>query len=142
MKKKIESYQIKESGYHPFLIRDGWQVAQLNYAPEQHIEAITKIDVHHNTDEVFVLLKGCAVLIAASLLDNKVSYQLELMQPNKVYNIPKGTWHNIAMEEESELLIIEKSNTHISDFEYFHLDDLQCQELHREVKKLLTLKSN
>ena len=47
----IETYQIKENGYHPFLIREGWQVAQLNYMPEQHIDNITRLDVHHLTDE-------------------------------------------------------------------------------------------
>ena len=31
----IEAYYCKEKGYHPFLIRDGWQVAQLNYV-EKH----------------------------------------------------------------------------------------------------------
>jgi len=43
----IEIYKIKESGYHPFLIREGWQIAQLNFLEEQRINNIKKVEVHH-----------------------------------------------------------------------------------------------
>lgn len=132
----IESYEIKDNGYHPFIIREGWQVAQLNYMPEQHIDAITRLDVHHETDEVFILLKGDAVLIAASIENGNVEYEMELMQCYRTYNIPKHRWHNIAMKEGCELIIVEKSNTHISDFEHFDLNKVQRKALRTAVKQL------
>lgn len=131
----IESYNKKEKGYHPFLIRDGWQVAQLNYMPEQHIDNIKKLDVHHLTDEVFVLLKGKAVLISAQIDKDKVKFDVELMKPNITYNIPVDTWHNIAMEKGCEVLIVEKSNTHLGDFEFYPLDKEKKQEMDALVEK-------
>ena len=80
--KLIEQYHTTENGYHPFLIRDGWQVAQLNYMPEQEIENIKKLDVHHFTDEVFILLKGNAVLITAKIEGDEIEFDMEKMQPN------------------------------------------------------------
>ena len=68
MAKTLEKYEIKESGYHPFLIRDGWQVAQLNFDINQEVENIKKLDIHNHTDEVFILLKGTAVLITATCI--------------------------------------------------------------------------
>ena len=135
----IEAYHIKENGYHPFIIREGWQVAQLNYMPEQEIENITKLDVHHLTDEVFVLLKGNAVLIAASIVDGLVDFTMELMKPNTTYNIPKGTWHNIAMAKGCETLIVEKANTHVSDFEFYQLNETKLVEMRSSVSKLLNM---
>lgn len=132
----IESYTITDKGYHPFLIRDGWQVAQLNYVPEQDIDNITRLDVHHETDEVFILLQGHAVLIAAAVEGKEVTFEMELMEPNKTYNIPKGLWHNIAMTEECQLIIVEKSNTHISDFEHHDLTVKQCKEMRNSVYEL------
>lgn len=117
----MEVYKIKEPGFSPVLIRDGWQVAQLNYTIDQHIENIDKIEVHRETDEVFVLLKGDAVLILAEFENGIPQFKMESMNPLSVYNIPKNTWHNIAMKEGSEVLIVEKSNTHLSDVEYFKL---------------------
>ena len=61
----IEKYSYKGEGYDPFLIRNNWQVAKLNYMPGQGLTDIIKIDKHSETDEVFILLKGIAVLIAA-----------------------------------------------------------------------------
>ncbi len=133
MRKMIEAFEIKDQGYHPFLIRNGWQVAQLNYTPDQHVDAIKGLDVHHETDEVFILLKGYAILIAATIESHDVQFEMELLKPNITYNIPKGTWHNIAMVEGCELIIVEKSNTHISDFEHHDLNEAKCEELHSKV---------
>ncbi|MBD1260085.1 hypothetical protein HZY62_05775 [Maribacter polysiphoniae] len=119
--KLIEQYHIGDKGYHPFLIRDGWQVAQLNYMPEQEIGNIKKLDIHHLTDEVFILLKGKAVLITAKIEGDEIEYDVELMQPNITYNIPVETWHNIAMDVDCEVIIVEKSNTHEGDFDFFDL---------------------
>ena len=131
--KLIEQYQISDNGYHPFLIRDGWQVAQLNYTSEQEIGNIKKLDIHHLTDEVFILLKGTSVLIGAEIKEDQVEFEVELLKPFVTYNIPAGTWHNIAMEKGSEIIIIEKSNTHLADFEYFQLRKNKQEELKRIV---------
>ena len=137
--KLIEQYQISDIGYHPFLIRDGWQVAQLNYMPEQEIGNIVKLDIHHLTDEVFILLNGKAVLIGAEINGNDVNFEVELMKPNITYNIPVGTWHNIAMSTDCEIIIIEKSDTHIADFEFFPLSDEKKNEMEILVKNCVDL---
>ncbi|PKQ64845.1 hypothetical protein BZG02_03055 [Labilibaculum filiforme] len=134
----IEKFEVKEEGYHPFLIREGWQVAQLNADENQKIENITRLDVHFHTDEVFLLLKGEVVLITASIQDNKPKYELELMQAGVTYNIPKNTWHNIAMQEGSEVIIIEKSNTHLADFEFHNLSENELVELRSKVSEIYT----
>jgi mannose-6-phosphate isomerase-like protein (cupin superfamily) len=125
----IEKYAIEESGYHPLLIREGWQVAKLNYIVTQNVENIDKLDLHNHTDEVFILLKGRAVLVGATIEENHSEFIVELMQPGIVYNIPQKTWHNISIEDGCEVLIIEKSNTHLSDVEFFYLSVSKKDEL-------------
>ncbi len=118
MKTQIETYRAEEGGYHPFLIREGWQVAQLNYMSAQEVQNIDKLEAHHQTDEVFVLLTGNAVLITAGSTMDEPDFILQSMRSGVTYNIPKGTWHNIAMQPGSEVLIVEKSGTHLHDVEY------------------------
>ena len=132
----VESFTIKENGYHPFLIRDGWQLAQLNYTDEQHIDQIKKLDVHLKTDELFVPIAGHAILITANIDNTEPDFEIEYLQPNKMYNIPKNVWHNIAMEPGSKVLIAEKANTHISDFEFFQLSPQKQEELRNKVNQL------
>lgn len=130
----MQKYNIKEEGYHPFVIEKDWQLAKLNYMEAQRIDNIFQLDVHLETDELFIAIAGKAVLIAANIVENKPQFEILPMKVNQIYNIPKGVWHNIAMEEGSEVLIAEKANTHISDFEHFALSNAKKEELKRLVK--------
>ena len=133
----IESYSVKKAGFSPFLIREGWQVAQLNFIEDQHINNIDKIEVHHDTDEVFILLKGRAVLISVDIKNDVLTFSADLLKPFITYNVPKNVWHNIAMEEGCKILIVEKSNTHVNDVEYLQLNNTQIHDLKIETKKIL-----
>lgn len=129
----IETYYTKNHGYHPFLIRNGWQVAQLNYTPEQDIQNITRLDRHNQTDEAFILLRGDAVLVAAEVHEHGMEYHMEHLKPMVTYNIPRTVWHNIVMRENCEIIIVEKSNTHIDDFEHFDLEPSELQVFRSKV---------
>ncbi len=133
--KLIQTYRYDGQGYDPSFISDGWQVAFLNYAPAEALESIVKLDIHHQTDEVFVLLEGHAVLIAATIAET-IEYDLVDMLPCVFYNIPRNTWHKIAMSEGSRVCIVEKSDTHVSDFEFHDLSLLEQKELQQAVKQL------
>ena len=47
----IETYFHAGPGYEPFLVRAGWQVAQLNFFPEQGAAHINRVERHAHTDE-------------------------------------------------------------------------------------------
>lgn len=132
----IEKYKIEGSGYHPFFIREGWQVAQLNADDEQKVENIDRLDIHNHTDEIFILISGRAVLISATVIDNEPIFNLEFMKPGITYNIPGKTWHNIAMQEGCQVIIVEKENTHLHDFEFLELDKEKKYELVEKVNEL------
>jgi len=137
MKQIIEEYTHSGIGYNPFLIRNNWQVAQLNHVTGQGLEDIEKIDVHLNTDEVFILLKGQAVLIAAEKNEDQISFQMIKMKEGVTYNVPKMTWHNIAMAEDAQIIIVEDANTHLGDFEYYYMNTDQKKEMYDGIKEIL-----
>lgn len=135
--KLIESYRHDGEGYDPCLISDGWQAAFLNYADAESLGQIVKLDIHHETDEAFVLLEGHSVLIAAAIENDKIDYDLIDMEPCVIYNIPKETWHKIAMQKGSKVCIVEKANTHIGDFEFYDLSAEQMKDLQDAVNQLI-----
>lgn len=164
VKSKIEKYEHAGPGYDPFLIRAGWQVAQLNHLDEQDLEGIAKIDMHRLTDEVFILLRGTAVLIAAhpsgaakknensdlsvalvesgnsdlsgaSVENGKLDYECILMRPGITYNIPAGTWHNIAMDKTASVIIVERNDTHLGDFVFRQLSPAEGEELRQKIRR-------
>ncbi|TKG93887.1 hypothetical protein EYV94_14100 [Puteibacter caeruleilacunae] len=136
--KIIDTYQHTSQGYDPYLITNQWQVAQLNHAPEEELNSINCLDIHYKTDEVFFLIEGTAVLIAAQIKDDTITYDLQLMKPGITYNIRKNIWHKIAMQPNAKVLIIENSNTHIDDYEFYYLSQNQIEDLRTEVNQLIT----
>ena len=136
----IEQYFYDDKGYNPYLIQDNWQVAQLNYVEKHGLDDMDSIEVHKETDEVFILLKGRAVLIAVNVeKDKSLFYEAVNMQQGVSYNIPKGVWHNIAMDKDTQIIIVEKSNTHINDCTLWYLTDSERKKLYQSVKDVLWL---
>lgn len=129
--KIIDIYDHTEEGYQPLLITDRWQVALLNYSDFETVDRIDRLDIHHQTDEVFVLQKGHAVLIAAEIRGEEITYETVDMQPGKVYNIRREVWHRIHMQPGSQVLIVEDKDTHVGDFEFY---DLSADQKHRLVE--------
>jgi len=135
--KQMEIYIHEGIGYNPVLIREGWQVAKLNPLPGHGLDEIDKIEVHNATDEVFILIRGIAVLIEADIKNDTIEFYPVLMKPGIIYNIPQGRWHNIAMGDDAELIIVEKDNTHLNDCIYKELDKQQQEELKQLIRKQL-----
>jgi len=133
----IQTYLHTGEGYNPFFIKDNWQVAQLNYVDPQDLYGIKKMDMHQHTDEVFVLTAGRAILIAAHLLADNFSFECINMDIGTTYNIPINTWHNIAMDKDASLIIVEKNNTHITDCIYKPLNEAEQNKLNAIIKNKL-----
>ena len=133
----IEQYCYTGKGYHPYLIREGWQVAQLNHVEKHGLDDIDSLEVHRETDEVFILFEGTAILIAAEMEDDYISYEVINMCKGVTYNIPQGKWHNIAMDRDARMIIVEKSDTHLNDCTLFSLDDSQKEVLYQKIQEVL-----
>ena len=131
----IESYDINEQGYHPFIIRDSWQVAKLNYTDELHISNLDHLKIHQNIETAFALLRGKAVLITINNYDKNPSFSIKLMKRGTSYFIPKKTMYAIVMEESSEMFIVENSNTPDKDPKEYWLNEEQLHLIRSAVKE-------
>ncbi len=116
--KDIEKYNWTKEGYDPFLISDGWQVAYLTCVDEHRLDDLIDMEVHKETDEVFICLEGKGILLTADYSGETAEIKALLMENGVTYNIPAGVWHNISMDEKAKIIIVEKSNTHNNDGEH------------------------
>lgn len=115
MKYGVEVYDYKGEEYKIAMSYGKWRVAYLNHADTFVEENFEKIERHNETDEVFVLLKGSAVLIIGEEL-NRIE-----MEPHKIYNVPKGVWHHIFTKEGTSVLIIENEDTGDKNSDYLYI---------------------
>ena len=110
----IDIYSPDKDGYEVKHIFGAWRVAYLRYA--ERFDTITYLERHLETDEIFVLLQGKAVLL------HGVNIEKTQMEFNKIYNIPKGEWHNIKVSEDALSLIFENADTSKVNSEYMPIN--------------------
>lgn len=108
-------YEVKKcncKGYNRVIEYADWVVANLASCEDTNINSITSFQKHLETDEVFILLEGkaCLIVLEGDKFDvnNLTFINLEY---NKCYNIKKNTFHQHILGDNSNLCIIENSNT-------------------------------
>ncbi len=122
----MQVFDWQGEGYQPLLFSHDWQVALLNWEPIFDLDKVGEIERHLQTDEVFVLLKGRAVLFT---IDEAGQMLVEDMRLNTVYNVTQGSWHNLVSTRDASWLIVENRDTHLGDTELARLDEAQRNEL-------------
>lgn len=110
----LEIYEWAGEGFAPLVFTEGWQAALLNWEPLFDRRNLDEIERHNHTDEVFVLLRGRAVLFTRPDGDALAAVE---MDTNKIYNVPAGVWHNLLTTRDVSFLIVENRDTHLNDTE-------------------------
>jgi mannose-6-phosphate isomerase-like protein (cupin superfamily) len=105
-------------GYRPVVDHGFWRVAILNYSEDGRPEKLESVERHNATDEVFVLLKGQAILFLGDGLFSPECLLPQAMEPGKIYNVKKGIWHTIALSQDASILIVENRDTDISNSDF------------------------
>jgi len=109
----LEVHNYDGDGYMPLVFFDGWQAALLNWEPLFDLANAGEIERHNQTDEVFVLWRGRALIFVS----DGERLQAQEMQPGAIYNVPKGVWHNLLARREASWIIVENRDTHLGDTE-------------------------
>jgi len=98
----------------------------LNYEDIMGLDRAIEIERHVKTDEVFILLKGQA---AFYLVAEGQPLQVLELKPGLVYNVIKGTWHNLLATQDAAFAIIENRDTDKFDTEIRQLTDQEHQSM-------------
>ena len=106
----IDIYSPDKDGYEVKHTFGAWRVAYLRYAErfDRMVYGFMKMPNFSNKRKV----DG----------ENIEKTQMEL---NKIYNIPKGEWHNIKVSEDALILIYENADTSKFNSEYMPIN-VQC----------------
>ena len=109
--KLLEIKQYRGEGYKPLIDFETWRVAVLKYCDELLPENISALQRHDESDEVFILLQGNCTLFIADGKEKVETIYHQPMEPLKLYNIKKSTWHSHTLSKDAVVLIIENVDT-------------------------------
>lgn len=134
----LEITTFDGEGYKPLIDFDCWRVAFLRYIDELLPENIVNAEKHLETDEVFVLLAGKAVLIIGSGDDEVLEMTPYTMEPYILYNVKQNAWHNIVMSQDATILLVENRNTSRVNTAYYDLNSDQRHFIQQVAQGLLS----
>lgn len=123
-------------GYQPIVDYDAWRVAILRYHPELEPDAITTMQRHDETDEVFVLLSGRFILFLGDGTDEIGAIHAVDLEPLKAYNVKKGTWHTHTVSHGATVLIVENRDTQAANSPILSLTTAQRATIVEQTKLL------
>lgn len=97
----LDVYDYQGAEFARMFAGDGWQVSYLTHGPR--FGKPTYIERHLATDELFVLLVGEATLYVGE------DPRPVRMEPGKLYNVRRATWHQIAVAPGTKVLVVENT---------------------------------
>ena len=121
----IDILEYNGEGYKPLVDFGTWRVAFLRFIDEIIPENIQRLERHVETDEVFVLLEGKAVLFIGEGEQEVKQLVSIVMQPGKLYNVRKNTWHCCVLSHDGTILLVENCDTGPDNTDYIDLDASQ-----------------
>ena len=101
----IEVGKIEKSGFCPQVIFEGFKTAFITYSEDYGERKIFKR--HLETDEVFVLIDGGAVIFT----HEGGAVVATPLERGRSYNVKKSTWHHVQVTSDALLFVVENSNT-------------------------------
>ena len=119
------------AGYKPLVDYDTWRVAILNYGPDLEVSAITRMQRHNETDEVFVLLAGRCLLFTGEGEGRVERVFAEDLRPGLLYNVRRGVWHHHTLSPDAKVLVVENRDTTYDNSPFTDLTAEQRAELAR-----------
>jgi len=117
----LEIIEYHGEGYQPLVDYGDWRVAMLRFLEKLQPEQVDSMERHKETDEVFVLLRGQAVLILGGNRLQVEDISLYAMEPGKVYNVKHSSWHTILLSRDASVLLVENRDVSPHNSEYVRL---------------------
>jgi len=127
--KLLEVREHLGPGYKPLVDFESWRVAILNFADDLRVENITRMQRHNETDEVFVLLKGCCILFIGEGDEAVTTIHAQELESGKLYNVRKGVWHHHTLSEDAMVLVVENFDTTYGNSPFCALTEAQLGEI-------------
>jgi hypothetical protein len=114
----LEIREFTGFGYQPLIDFGAWRVAILRYIDDMIPARIDQVERHNETDEVFVLLEGQAVLFLGEGDKQVEKLHPHVMEPKKMYNVKRGAWHCAVLSRDASILLVENCDTRTANSDY------------------------
>ena len=109
----------KKDGFDTIIKNECFKCAFITHSPAYAFGAVEEMKRHNATDEIFVLLKGRAVML---IYENGEFAEYEL-SAETAYSVHSKTYHYLAVSEDALVFVTERADTDSSNSEILRLEN-------------------
>lgn len=137
MAELIQIFAHEGEGIREVYDNGTWLVSIKNWREANSPEKIARLELHHTTDQQFILISGKAcLLLAPTDMDENTEVQVLPLEAGKVYNLPTGTWFNNVLSKDCKLVYCEGSDV-VENSEYRPMSSHQIQAVQEKLTQFL-----
>ena len=135
---KPEIFENNAEGIKQVYRNNEWSVSIKNWKPDNDIDGVEKLEIHHTTDEQFILVAGKALLITADEADGGfTNIELTPMEIGKVAHVGMGQWFYSITQKDSKIVYIQRSDCSMENSEIKYMTPEQVKAVQAEAARLL-----
>ena len=133
---KPDVYENNGEGILCVYKNEKWLVSIKNWKPDNDIDGIAHLEIHHSTDEQFILAGGKAILITAEKEEDGFQIELTLMEQGKVYNVPKECWFYSITQKDTRMMYVQDSNCSMENSDFCDLSRDEIAYIQTNARRL------
>ena len=112
------SKKAEKEGFSVAFKNENFKCAFIKHSESYSFGRVREMKRHNKTDEIFVLLKGKAVMLT---VENEKFTETELIK-NTASSVMAGTWHYLALSSDAEVFVVENADTDSTNSDILVLD--------------------
>ena len=116
----VITMQSEKEGFEVVVQNPDFKCAFITASPQYAYGKVNALKRHNDSDEVFVLLSGNAVLLTKD--DADTHYQTTSLRLKTAHNVTKGTWHHLAVSADAVVFVAESGSMKRENTQTVHID--------------------
>lgn len=108
--KQVNYFAYEGEGIDEVYNNGEWLISIKNWREANTPEKIYRLEIHHTTDQQFILISGSACLLSCDGFGPEDEILVTPLEKGKVYNVPTGLWFNNILSKDCKLVYVENSN--------------------------------
>ncbi len=101
------SKKAQGEGFNIITKNSHFKCAFIKLSRQYSFGSVVEMKRHNETDEIFVLLCGSAVMLT---FENN-GFKETILEKESAYNVTKGTYHYLALSDDAIVFVTEKADT-------------------------------
>jgi hypothetical protein len=139
MMANVDIYENHDEGIKCVYQNGNWLISIKNWKPDNDIGGISRLEIHHESDEQFILSAGKAILISADSEGGKITdISLTEMEKGKVYNVPKEMWFYSITQKDTKMMYVQAANTSLDNSDFISLSEQQIKLIQNRARELFS----